>query len=109
MTVNVAGPNQIVFVSGEVALGVFNIAGGASGLSLALCRTSPDGLVDNGNDWLGGLQVPNNTRLPFSLSTRFTSLPAGAYQVGICGRVSNGAANWNNNEWSRVTVIVAQQ
>jgi hypothetical protein len=41
--------------------------------------------------------------MPFTLTTRFTGLPAGTYQFGLCGRVSvaGSVAAWNNNEFSR--------
>jgi hypothetical protein len=53
--------------------------------------------------------VPQNSRLPFSLSGRFTGLAAGDYEVGLCGYTTPGSgAAWNNCEWGRVVAAVSQ-
>jgi hypothetical protein len=111
VTATVTSSTQAVYVSATKAMGSTAV-GGANSLRLAICRSIGSGLLsDNGSDYLQGLSVPQNTRLPFSLSTRFTGLPPGTYTFGLCGLTNTGgtAGAWNNNEWSRVTVIVAQQ
>jgi hypothetical protein len=111
-TVTVAGPTQSVLVDATKALGSTT---GASGLLLSICRRktsapSPDATPLNPNlDELVGLSVGPNQMLPFSLSGRFTGLAAGTYEFGLCGFTTPGqAANWNNNDWSRVRVVLAQ-
>jgi hypothetical protein len=109
--VNVSGPNQALIVDASRALGSI-AATGAQGLVLTICRqTNGTGvLTDNGFDYMAGLRVPQNTRVPFGMSTRWSNLPVGSYTVGLCGYTNTGqAVNWNSNEWSRVTAIVAQQ
>ncbi|HLM76700.1 MAG TPA: hypothetical protein VK459_28560, partial [Polyangiaceae bacterium] len=60
-------------------------------------------------DYLDGLSVGPNQMIPFTLSTRFTGLAAGSYEFGLCGFTATGqGANWNNNDWTRVTLILAQ-
>ena len=108
----ITAANQILFVSAQKAMGS-TAAGGANSLRLSVCRRTAGSSavpVDNGADWLGDLRVPQNTRVPFSLSTRFENLAVGTYEVGLCGFTSNNqAANWNSNEWTRVTALVFQQ
>ena len=110
--VAITAPNQSLFVSAEKAMGS-QAVGGANGLRVSICRrVAGSGAVpqDNGIDYMDGLMVPQNTRIPISLSTRFAGLAVGNYEVGLCGRSTNGtAANWSSNEWSRVTAIVMQQ
>jgi hypothetical protein len=109
--VTITAPNQILFVSAQTSMGTTLAA--ANGLRLAVCqRVEGSGAtpVDNGTDYLEGLAVGANMRIPMSLSTRFAGLPPGTYEVGLCGAVTNStAANWNSNNWSRVTAIVFQQ
>jgi hypothetical protein len=110
--ISVTAANQVLYVSAEKALGS-TIAGGANNLTLSICRRiSGSGAtpVDNGADYLFGLRIGQNQRLPFSLTTRFSGLAVGSYEVGLCGYTAAGnAVNWNNNEWSRVSAFVAQQ
>ena len=110
--VAITAPNQSLFVSAEKAMGS-QAVGGANGLRVSICRRVAGSAAtpqDNGIDYMDGLMVPQNTRIPISLSTRFAGLAVGNYEVGLCGRSTNGtAANWSSNEWSRVTAIVMQQ
>lgn len=112
-TINVTAANQALHVTATRALGS-TAAAGANNLRLAICRrVSGSGAtpVDNGADYLGNLRVGQNQRLAFTLNTRFANLPVGSYEVGLCGftTVAGQAANWNSNEWTRVTAFVATQ
>lgn len=112
-TIAVTAPNQSIHVSAAKALGSTAV-GGASNLTLSMCiRVAGSGATptDGGdNDYMTGLRVPQNLRVPFTLTKRFSSLAVGSYEVGLCGYTATGSAvNWNSNEWSRVTAFVAQQ
>lgn len=107
LTVAVTSTSQRIHVTANQALGS-TIAGGASGLNLWICyRTSGSAAAPTtigGGTF--GLQVPQNTRMNFGLSAVIgPSLPAGNYDVGMCGSAPN--ANWNNNEYGYVSAIVA--
>jgi hypothetical protein len=104
VTVTVAA-GQKIFVSGTKAFGSTAV-GGATALKLYICYQSNVGgspILTVGSG-LFDLAVPQNIRLPFSLSADFTPLP-GTYLVGLCGSSAN-AANWNWNEWGYVTAMV---
>jgi hypothetical protein len=100
--------NQVIDVYGSANLGS-TAAGGANNLRLSVCRQTPGGPIqDNAFDSIDGARVVQNTRRPFSLQTRFTGLPPGTYNFGLCGcsLVAGSAATWNNDQWSRTTVVV---
>ena len=79
------------------------------GLAFRQKLTSAANPSDNFGDFLDGVRVPQNIRIPFTLTTRFSGLPAGTYTFGLCGFVTVAASlpNWNNNEWSRTQVTVS--
>ena len=112
VNVTVTSATQAVHVTATKALGS-TTAGGASSLRLSVCRRTAGSTatpVDN-NDYMQGLRIAQNQRLPFTLSTRFSNLPAGTYEVGLCGytmTVGEGV-KWNSNEWGRISAFVAQQ
>ncbi len=90
------------------ATGAFGTnTGGANSLKLDLCyrvgATGPVSRFNGGQAFLDGLSVGGFTRLPFSLSTA-EELPPETYQIGMCGVAVN--ANWNHNDWIRLTVQV---
>jgi hypothetical protein len=102
----VIAAGQKVFVSGTKAFGSTAV-GGASALRLYICYQSnvagsPIVTVGSG---LFELAVPQNIRLPFSLSADFITPSPGTYLVGLCGFSAN-APNWNWNEWGYVTAMV---
>jgi hypothetical protein len=110
VTVNVTSGDQVVLVHAQRALGS-TTSGGASALQLSICRQlMPGGTLVSHGDHMAGLRVPQNTRLPFGLSSRFTGLAPGTYQFGLCGQttVVGEAAKWNSNDWGRVTALVAE-
>jgi hypothetical protein len=97
---------QKIFVSGTKAFGSTAV-GGANALDLFVCYQSNAAgasIVKVGSG-LFNLSVPQNIRLPFSLSADFVTLNPGTYLVGLCGLSSN-APNWNFNEWGYVTAFV---
>lgn len=104
VTIPVTG-NKI-FVSGTKSFGS-TAAGGANLLKLYVCYQSnlPGSPITTVGSGLFGLSVPQNIRLPFSLSADFAPPGAGTYLVGLCGSSAN-APNWNDNEWGYVTAMV---
>lgn len=109
VTVTVAA-NQSVHVWGTAEFGS-TAAGGATNLRIAVCQKVAAAATpsDNGADWLEPVTVPQNTRVPFTLTTRFSGLTAGTYQFGLCGYVqaAGNLAAWNVvTPWSRTHVIV---
>lgn len=82
--------------------------GGAVDLDLDICAksTAPGAsIAASGMGQILDLRVPQNTRLPMSLTAILSGLGAGTYQVGLCGSSSQGA-NWNSNEFSYTTALV---
>jgi hypothetical protein len=110
--VTVTASTQAISVTSTANLGS-TIAGGANNLRLSVCKQLQGNMAitDNGADAMDGIRVPQNTRQAFTLSTRFTGLAPGTYNVGLCGfsTVTGQAANWNNDEFSRTTAIVLNQ
>lgn len=110
--VTITATTQGVLVASSGALGT-TTAGGANALRMTICRQPAAGgaLTTNGTDYMSGLRIAQNTRLPFTLSTRFTGLTAGTYNVGLCAvsLTAGEAAKWNNNEFSRTTAFVLNQ
>ena len=103
-----AGQSVHVWVTSEFGS---TVAGGATNLRLAVCRRlgAAGTPVDNGADYVEPVTVPQNTRLPLTLTTRFTGLAAGSYQFGMCGYVTaaGNLAAWNLSfPWSRTHVVV---
>ena len=105
-TVTVAAGEK-VYVSSTKALGS-TAAGGASDLDLDVCyKSTASGAVmmRSGMGELLDLRVPQNSRVPMTLTALLIGLPAGSYQVALCGTSSQGAA-WNSNEYSYTTAMV---
>jgi hypothetical protein len=102
LRVQVAGPGDKVVVTSSKALGANGLA--ASGLSLWVCRAAAGSAPVPVGDGVTELAVPANAKQLFTLSAVITSLTAGSYDVGLCGRTSN--ANWTNNDVSSTTAIV---
>ena len=53
-------------------------------------------------------RVPQNTRIPIHLQRTFRALPAGSYQFGLCGHMTNstGSGTWNLNDFARTIATV---
>ncbi len=105
MTVSIAA-GQKVFVSGTKALGS-TAMGGAKQLNLYICyqSTAAGSSLTPVGSGLFDLGVPQNIRLPFSLSADFIPAAPGTFLVGLCGSSAN-AQNWNSNEWGYVSAMV---
>lgn len=83
------------------------VAGGASGLGIAACYQSTAAgatIQTQGGAKLGG-QVPQNTRIDWTVTQVYTNLPAGTYTFGMCASVGT-PANWNYNEFGYSSLIV---
>jgi hypothetical protein len=100
-------PWQVVRISARAGLGS-TARGGADGLDLSICarKAGSSRLIDNPEDRLLDLRVAENRRDTFTVKTRFEKLDAGDYEFGLCGRV-RGASRWNDNDTSRVAVLLA--
>lgn len=99
---------QKVLVTATAALGT-NIPGGATLLKLNLGYklTSATTIGEPTTDYLEGLKIPQNTRLPFTLSGIFTGLAAGTYNFGMVYAATTGqGANWNSNDYYRIDITV---
>lgn len=80
--------------------------GGAASLDIHIgYRLMPSGTLTLVGGGMWDIRVPQNTRLPFTVSAVISGLPAGSYLVGMAGD-DDGNGNWNNNEWGYVSVIV---
>ncbi|MEM6996497.1 MAG: hypothetical protein AAF721_38690 [Myxococcota bacterium] len=82
-------------------------AGGGIGLALYACRRLAGGSIIAGGGGMLGLRVPQNTSMPYGLTHVFNNLPAGTYDVGLCGSaLAANAATWNDNEFGYTTAMV---
>ena len=87
------------------ALGT-SVATGANSLNVFPCyQSQAGGSITTAGGGLFGLKVAQNTRIPISLNYIFSGLPAGTYIFGM-GGLSSNAANWNDNDFGYVSVIV---
>ena len=109
--VNITAPNQVLFVDATTDLGTG--AAAANQLILSMCIRQGANAPADQNDFHEVLRLPANTRVLWTLSSRWANLPVGTYQVGMCGQTFMGVpANWNSADiaaWSRLSAIVAQQ
>lgn len=102
------GANQVVLVDATVALGT-TIASGATLDRLSICRRIT-GSMDAPVDYILGISIKQNMRVPLTLSSRFSGLAAGNYEFGLCYQTTSGqGATWNSNDWTRTRVIVANE
>jgi hypothetical protein len=102
--VAVANTSTKVHVTSHRYLGA--LATAANSLNLYICYQPVAGALTSVGGGMLGAQVPANTRIPFGMSAVVTGVPAGTYNVGLCGSSTN--ANWTNNEWGYTSVIVSQ-
>ncbi|MFN0010402.1 MAG: hypothetical protein ACKVS8_02030 [Phycisphaerales bacterium] len=103
-TVTVAA-GQKVLVTANAAFGS-TFAAGANQLNVYIGhRPAGGGVVTTVGGGVFGLTVPQSQRHMYGLSAVVTGLPAGTYEFGLVGQSAN-FVNWNNNEWSYVTVLV---
>lgn len=105
-TLNVT-EGQRVLVTATQSLGSTLPTGGV-GLDIWVGhQPSAGGTLTAVGSGIFGLRVPQNTRIPFTLSAIVTGLPTGNYRFGMVGRTSSAgnAASWNNNEFGYVTAV----
>ena len=95
--------NQKVHVVSDRALGTAGAA--ANGLNLYICYQLVGGAVTLVGGGSLGHALPANTRILYGLSAVITALPAGTYNVGLCGSAA-APANWNSGEWGYTTALV---
>lgn len=94
-----------ILIHSSRALGTTTGINSSGTINLYLCYRNTNGgsLVSIGGGMLG-LRIPANTRVPFSLSYSTTLLPAGIYEVGLCGTCSD-PLQWNSNEYSYTSAM----
>ncbi len=99
------GAGQAVHVTSNKAFGSVS-TGGADSLDLFICHR-PQGSTATPTTFGQGIfnnRVAQDTRVTMGLSA-VMSLPAGSYEVGMCGD-ADGNANWNNNEFGYTSAMV---
>jgi hypothetical protein len=96
--VNLGGDRGRVIVTGTCGIGSF-VAGGGLDLDLWACYQRNSAPADPGPITLGGgvqnIRVPQNTRIPMSVSAMAINLPDGGYTFGLCA-VSSSPASWSS-------------
>ena len=97
---------QNIFVASSRAFGTTSV-GGASGLWIDIgFRVSGSSDIPSVlGDGLFNLQLPQDSRVPFSINGIITGLAAGTYEVGMVGR-NNGGTDWNSNDYGYTSAIV---
>lgn len=79
------------------------ITTGTFNMYMCYRNTNGGSLITMGGGMFG-MRLPANTRIPFSLSYSTPLLPAGIYEVGLCGDCSD-PSQWNSNEWGYTTAM----
>ena len=103
--VTITSVMQKVLVSSSKALGSLT---GAQDLDLWICYQEGAGPLTTVGGGVFGLSVAAGGRQLFSLSASATTLAPGDYSFGLCGRSATDSGNWNSNEYSYTTALVAQ-
>ncbi|MEO6404058.1 MAG: hypothetical protein ABIY51_06125 [Ferruginibacter sp.] len=97
----ITSSSQKVVIMAQVAMGSTL---GATGLDIFPAYKLSTGVLNNIGSGIFGLTVAANQRTVFSISGTVTGLAPGSYSFGMSG--SSSSANWNNNEFSYVTIMV---
>lgn len=72
-------------------------------LNIYVCyRNVSGGAITTLGGGILGMRLPANARIPFSLSYSTGFLPAGVYEVGLCGNCIE-PSQWNSNEFGYTT------
>jgi hypothetical protein len=95
--------NATVLVTSHKAVGSIRSTGG-TGLNLDICYRPAGGSPVQVGIGMNALRVPQNTRVGQSLSTTL-ALPAGTYDVGMCGSSTN-FSSWNDNGGGITTAVI---
>jgi hypothetical protein len=109
-TVTIAAGQKIYVVS-NAGLGSTAVGGATMDRLSVGYRVAGSGLApsDQDADYIIGVRVPQNSRIPMTLSTTITGLAAGTYEVGMIYRATAAQVlTWNSNDWSRTQAIVLQ-
>lgn len=94
-----------IMINSTRALGTTTGINSSGTLSLYLCyRNTNGGAITTLGGGIFGLRLPANTRIPFSLSYSTGLLPAGIYEVGLCGTCYD-PLQWNSNEYGYTTAM----
>lgn len=97
-----------ILINSTAGLGTTAGINTAGALNVYICyRNNSGGTITTLGAGIFGLRLPAGTRIPFSLSSSTGFLPAGNYDVGICG-ISSDPTQWNSNEWSYTTAMAYQ-
>ena len=97
---------QRIFVVATKAFGSTSPGGGTS-LDLFICYRntiigSPITPIGIG---LGNMSVPQNSRIPMTLSADFAFTVSGAYTIGLCGSTPS-PSSWNSNDSGYISAIL---
>jgi hypothetical protein len=95
--------SRLLSVTSEKALGSIAVGGG-TGMRLTVCYRAASGSIVAARPEIAGLRVAAGTRAIFSRAAAFT-LPAGTYDVGLCGYSTN-ASSWNDSGVGSTTVLI---
>jgi hypothetical protein len=108
-TVDVPSANARVLVVSTNGFGAGSSGGQLNQLNLAICHqaegASAPVKAGGTSGSILGLSLPANTRVPMGMSY-ILQVPAGKYQVGLCG---TGGPGWTNNDWGTTTALVFNQ
>jgi hypothetical protein len=115
LTTDFIGPTLIVTIAGgqkihlvaDKAFGTMQ-AGGAHDLNLAACSksTAPGASIASDGDGIWGLTMAPGMRSMFGINWVFEGLPAGTYEIGMCGQ-SSEPESWDSDEYGVVSAFVA--
>jgi hypothetical protein len=97
-------PGQSVFLVATRAMGGY-AAADELGIYPAYQSIAPFSPIVNLGLGILGHEVPENTRIDFSINDVFENLPAGTYKFGMSG-FSTGDNPWSNSEWGYVSALV---
>lgn len=91
--------SQNVHVTATVSLGSTS-AGGASALNLTICDFTFSQVLGN---HLTGIAVPQNARVPMTVSMVIPTPPSGLHNYALCGASTN--AGWNSQGGVYISAI----
>lgn len=77
----------------------------AGGLNVFPCYQPLAGALTTQGGGIFGLAVVATLRINVDMNYVYSGLAAGTYTLGMCGS-STSSANWNNNEWGYLSVMV---
>ena len=98
---------QVVDITATCNLGT-SIIGGARMEKLGIgFRKLPATTVNGQGDYMLGIQIPQFSRMPFTLHNIIEGLTPGTYEVGMVYTCEAGqSVKWNSNDWSKVAVKI---